>query len=94
MIDRTLFSSDHETFRDSFRKFIDKEIVPNCWRVCSESRLAGMPVIFIRIKANNSEKGMVRVTTSAERKLPSKKIRTMMTMETPSNKVLATVFNE
>ncbi len=28
MIDRTLFTPDHETFRDSFRKFIDKEIVP------------------------------------------------------------------
>ncbi len=28
MIDRTLFSSDHESFRDSFRKFVDKEIAP------------------------------------------------------------------
>ncbi|MDE2416700.1 MAG: acyl-CoA dehydrogenase family protein [Burkholderiales bacterium] len=28
MIDRTLFSSDHESFRDSFRKFVEKEIVP------------------------------------------------------------------
>ena len=28
MIDRTLFSSDHETFRDSFRRFMDKEIAP------------------------------------------------------------------
>ena len=28
MIERTLFSSDHEAFRDSFRKFIDKEIAP------------------------------------------------------------------
>ncbi|MBC7618657.1 MAG: acyl-CoA dehydrogenase family protein, partial [Candidatus Saccharibacteria bacterium] len=28
MIERTLFSSDHEAFRDSFRKFVDKEIVP------------------------------------------------------------------
>jgi acyl-CoA dehydrogenase len=24
MIERTLFSPDHESFRDSFRKFIDK----------------------------------------------------------------------
>ena len=28
MIERTLFSSDHEAFRDSFRKFVEKEIVP------------------------------------------------------------------
>ena len=28
MIERTLFSPDHEAFRDSFRRFIDKEIVP------------------------------------------------------------------
>ena len=28
MIERTLFSSDHESFRDSFRKFVDKEIAP------------------------------------------------------------------
>ncbi len=28
MIERTLFSSDHEAFRDSFRRFIAKEIAP------------------------------------------------------------------
>ena len=28
MIERTLFDADHQTFRDSFRKFIDKEIAP------------------------------------------------------------------
>ena len=28
MIDRTLFSSDHEAFRDSFRRFLDKEVAP------------------------------------------------------------------
>lgn len=28
MIERTLFSSDHESFRDSFRKFVEKEITP------------------------------------------------------------------
>ena len=28
MIERTLFSPDHEAFRDSFRRFIDKEIAP------------------------------------------------------------------
>ena len=28
MIERTLFSSDHVAFRDSFRKFVDKEIAP------------------------------------------------------------------
>jgi alkylation response protein AidB-like acyl-CoA dehydrogenase len=28
MIPRTLFSSDHEAFRDAFRKFCDKEIAP------------------------------------------------------------------
>ena len=29
MIERTLFNADHEAFRDSFRKFMDKEIAPN-----------------------------------------------------------------
>ncbi|WP_332776066.1 acyl-CoA dehydrogenase family protein [Polaromonas sp.] len=29
MIERTLFSSDHEAFRDSFRRFCDKEIAPH-----------------------------------------------------------------
>ncbi|MEN9436643.1 MAG: hypothetical protein RIR09_1298 [Pseudomonadota bacterium] len=28
MIERTLFSPDHEAFRDSFRKFVEKEITP------------------------------------------------------------------
>ena len=28
MIERTLFSTDHESFRDSFRRFVDKEIAP------------------------------------------------------------------
>lgn len=28
MIDRSLFTSDHEAFRDAFRKFCDKEIAP------------------------------------------------------------------
>ncbi|WP_295954883.1 acyl-CoA dehydrogenase family protein [Rhodoferax sp.] len=28
MIERTLFSPDHAAFRDSFRRFVDKEIVP------------------------------------------------------------------
>ena len=28
MIDRSLFTSDHESFRDSFRRFMDKEIAP------------------------------------------------------------------
>lgn len=29
MIERTLFSADHEAFRDSFRRFVEKEIVPH-----------------------------------------------------------------
>ena len=29
MIERTLFSPDHESFRDSFRRFADKEIAPH-----------------------------------------------------------------
>jgi alkylation response protein AidB-like acyl-CoA dehydrogenase len=29
MIERTLFNADHEAFRDSFRKFIEKEIAPH-----------------------------------------------------------------
>lgn len=28
MIDRTLFSSEHEAFRDSFRRFVEKEVTP------------------------------------------------------------------
>lgn len=28
MIERTLFSSDHESFRDSFKRFLDKEVAP------------------------------------------------------------------
>ncbi|MFP8777881.1 acyl-CoA dehydrogenase family protein [Hydrogenophaga sp. RWCD_12] len=28
MIDRSLFNADHEAFRDSFRRFVDKEITP------------------------------------------------------------------
>lgn len=28
MIDRTLFNADHEAFRDSFRRFVEKEITP------------------------------------------------------------------
>ncbi|MBN8491188.1 MAG: acyl-CoA dehydrogenase family protein [Burkholderiales bacterium] len=28
MIERNLFSADHEAFRDSFRRFVDKEIAP------------------------------------------------------------------
>ena len=28
MIDRTLFNSDHVAFRDSFRRFLDKEVAP------------------------------------------------------------------
>ena len=28
MIERTLFSSDHDAFRDAFRRFVDKEIAP------------------------------------------------------------------
>jgi alkylation response protein AidB-like acyl-CoA dehydrogenase len=29
MIERTLFSADHEAFRDSFRRFVEKEITPH-----------------------------------------------------------------
>ncbi|AMO24927.1 acyl-CoA dehydrogenase family protein [Ramlibacter solisilvae] len=29
MIERTLYSADHEAFRDSFRRFVDKEIAPH-----------------------------------------------------------------
>jgi acyl-CoA dehydrogenase len=29
MIERTLFSSDHQAFRDSFRRFIEREIAPH-----------------------------------------------------------------
>ena len=28
MIERTLFTSDHETFRDSFRRFLEREVAP------------------------------------------------------------------
>jgi acyl-CoA dehydrogenase len=29
MIERNLFTADHEAFRDSFRRFVDKEIAPH-----------------------------------------------------------------
>jgi len=29
MIERTLFTADHEAFRDSFRRFVDREIAPH-----------------------------------------------------------------
>ena len=29
MIERTLFTADHEAFRDSFRRFVDKEVAPH-----------------------------------------------------------------
>ena len=29
MIERTLFGADHEAFRDSFRRFLDKEVAPH-----------------------------------------------------------------
>ncbi|HUR90845.1 MAG TPA: acyl-CoA dehydrogenase family protein, partial [Ramlibacter sp.] len=29
MIERTLFNGDHEAFRDSFRRFVDKEVAPH-----------------------------------------------------------------
>jgi alkylation response protein AidB-like acyl-CoA dehydrogenase len=29
MIERTIFTTDHEAFRDSFRRFVDKEIAPH-----------------------------------------------------------------
>ncbi|MEI6721046.1 MAG: acyl-CoA dehydrogenase family protein, partial [Betaproteobacteria bacterium] len=29
MIPRTLFGSEHETFRDSVRRFMDEEVKPN-----------------------------------------------------------------
>ena len=28
MIERTLFNADHESFRDSFKKFLNKEVAP------------------------------------------------------------------
>ena len=29
MIERTLFAAEHDAFRDSFRRFVDKEIAPH-----------------------------------------------------------------
>lgn len=50
MIDRSLFNADHEAFRDSFRRFVDKEVAPfhdtweeqgyvdrEVWRVAGEN---------------------------------------------------------
>jgi hypothetical protein len=47
MIERTLFSPDHESFRDSFRRFLEKEVIPFMpsgksrvmWRARSGTRL-------------------------------------------------------
>ena len=56
-----------------------------------ERRLAGMPVSFIMLKAKSIDTGIVVATTRAARTLPMKNIRTMMTMENPSNNVRETV---
>ena len=29
MLPRTLFTPDHESFRDAYRRFLDKEVVPH-----------------------------------------------------------------
>jgi alkylation response protein AidB-like acyl-CoA dehydrogenase len=55
MIDRTLFNTDHEAFRDSFRRFVEKEITPfhdsweeqgyvdrEVWRAAGENGFLGM----------------------------------------------------
>ena len=50
MIERTIFSSDHESFRDSFRKFIEKDKVDDprfdpMWEACAAARLP----VFIHV---------------------------------------------
>ena len=64
---------------------IPKSIAP------SDSRLAGISVIFIRIKAINSDNGIVTATSSAPRQLPRNRINTSTTSSIPSNSVCDTV---
>ena len=67
---------------------IPKSIAPR------DNKLAGIPVNRMMINANNSENGIVKATTNALLKLPKKKIKTRITILTPSNKVFPTVSKE
>ena len=64
---------------------IPKSIAP------SESRLAGISVSCIRIKAINRDNGMVSATSNAPRQLPRNRISTSTTSTIPSNRVWETV---
>ncbi|MNV23120.1 hypothetical protein D3C71_1141220 [compost metagenome] len=64
---------------------IPKSIAPK------ESKLAGIWVKCIRIKAINKDNGIVMATKSAPRQLPRKIIRTKITKIIPSRRVLETV---
>ena len=66
---------------------IPKSIAP------SESRLAGISVSHIRIKAVNNDIGMVMVANSAPRGLPKKIISTPITNKIPKESVCEMVFN-
>ncbi|OAV74270.1 hypothetical protein Barb7_02247 [Bacteroidales bacterium Barb7] len=57
----------------------------------SESRLAGISVRYIRMKATSSDRGMVTATSSAPRQLPRKIIRMATTSIIPKNRVWETV---
>ncbi len=58
-----------------------------------ESRLAGISVKCINIKAISKEIGIVIATKTAPRQLPKNKIKTKTTSPIPSIKVRDTVFN-
>ena len=54
--------------------------------------LAGMCIVFRQIEANNSEKGIVKATMNAPRRLPRKTNRTIETSMIPALKLCSTVF--
>ena len=54
-------------------------------------RLASIPKIYIRLRANRRHKGMTEATTSPERKFPNNNTTTKMTMRKPRIRFSETV---
>ena len=64
---------------------IPKSIAPKLIRLAQTSKT------FISINANNRDNGIVEATIKPPRQLPNKKIRTNITINAPSIRLVATV---
>ena len=64
---------------------IPKSMAPRLIRLAQTSKM------FIRIKANKSDNGIVEATINPPRQFPSRMMSTKMTMSPPSSKLLVTV---